>query len=174
MNLARPLYDPNTADTIRRAQRGTHLFVAVFSSVLVGALVFGLHHELPFLARWAGACSSAAYAYECPSRMSYGIVAGACAAVVFGALVVLLYRVAPIRPTLVCRGCRTWGWALDLEPSGGRCPRCGGDRFDYRAWVVTGGGQGAGLEKLREDDVAGIDLVRRFRETRRSLWHRYY
>lgn len=169
-----PLYDADTANAIRRAQRGTHLFVAAFSSVLIGALVLGLHHELPFLSYWTGACSSQMYAYECPSRMSHGIVACVGAAIVAAALVVLLYRFAPIRPTLKCRSCGTWGWALDLEPHDGRCPRCGGDRFDYRAWTVGGGGGGVRLEQLREDDVAGIDLVRRFRETRSSLWQRYY
>lgn len=172
MNPKLPVYDTNTANAIRQAQRGTHLAVAAFSSVLIGALVVALHHELPFLAYWTGACASGTYAYECPSRMSYSIAAGAGAAIVVGALVVLLYRVVPIRPTLRCRRCRTWGWALDLEPGDGRCPRCGGDRFDYRVWAVSDDGRG--VEQLREDDVAGIDLVRRFRETRKSLWRRYY
>jgi hypothetical protein len=62
---------------------------------------------------------------------------------------------------------------LDIEPSDGRCPRCAGDRFDYQIWFGGGGAIGPRLERFREHDVAGPDLVQRFRETRKSSTRRY-
>jgi hypothetical protein len=66
------------------------------------------------------------------------------------------------------------GWVLDLVPHGGRCPHCAGERFDYQIWFGSGTAAGPRLERVREYDVAGADLVVRFEKTRHDWERRYY
>jgi rubredoxin len=112
--------------------------------------------------------------YECASRLLHGAVVGAGAAVLIGGLSLAGHRFGRIPPTLTCRRCGTSGWVLDIEPHGGRCPRCGADRFDYRIWFGGGNRLGPRLIRLREYDVAGAMLVQRFQETHGNWMRRYY
>lgn len=166
----RPLYDPHTADLIWAGERSSRCLIFGIATIFCGVCVGLFHDEWPFLAYWIGACSPADFAYECSSRGFYGVVAGVGTVVLMGGLVVVFSHLLhlPLQPTLTCRRCETSGWVLDIEPHGGRCPSCGGDRFDYRIYFSA--------EDIfdDEDDVAGADLVRRFRETRTSLTRRYY
>ena len=168
------LYDPRTGERIRAEQAPSRLLVFGISALVGAGLVAAAHHELPFLAHWSGACSPEDYAYECPARAPYDALAGVAALVIFGALAIAAHRFARFPPTLRCRRCGTSGWVLDIEPHGGRCPRCGGDRFDYRIWFGGGTGFGPLLERVHEEDQAGRDLVRRFQDTRKSATRRYY
>jgi hypothetical protein len=168
------LYDPRTGEELRRQQAPSRALVFGIAALACGALFALAHHELPFLAHWAGACSPDDYAYECTVRGRYGALGGAGLAALLGALFALAHRYRRFPPTLTCRGCGTSGFVLDIEPHGGRCPLCGGERFDYRIWFGTGTGAGPRLERVVEEDRAGPDLVRRFRETRTSATRRYY
>jgi hypothetical protein len=143
------------------------------ASLVAGGLFAALHHELPFLAHWTGACSPEAYAYECEARGFYDAVAAVAGTALFGVLGWLGYRLGPMRPTVTCTQCHSRGWALDLEPHGGRCPRCGGQRFDYQIWFGGGTASGPRIERFREQGVEGPDVVRRFQETRKSSLRRY-
>jgi hypothetical protein len=173
MRPQRQRFDPRTEAILRAEQAPSRLVVFGLFSLVAGGLFAALHHELPFLAHWSGACSPADYAYECETRGFYDAVAGVAGTAVFGACAWLAHRLGPMRPTVTCTSCRTSGWVLDLEPHAGRCPRCGGDRFDYQIWFGDGTGRGPRIERFREQDVAGADLVRRFRETRKSSMRRY-
>lgn len=168
------LYDPQTADTIRAEQVPGRLVVLGIASVVCGIVIAAGHHEWPFLAYWSGYCSPADFAYACTSRVFFDVVAGVGSAVVAGALSVAGHRYGPIPPTITCRACGTSGWVLDIEPMLGRCPTCGGERFDYRTWFGSANGLGPVLERVEEHDVAGADLVERFRATRNSSMRRYY
>lgn len=168
------LYDPRTAGVIRREAAPGRLLVFGISAVVAGALLGVLHHELPFLAHWTGACSPDDYAYECEARGFYDVVVGVLGFVLFAAFGWLGHRLGPIHPTITCKGCGTRCFALDLEATGGRCPRCGADRFAYQIWLAGGGALGPRVHRFREDDVAGADVVQRFRETRTSSLHRLY
>lgn len=168
------LYDPRTAELLRREQAPSRAVVFGIAALACGVLVAAAHHELPFLAYWTGACSPEDYAYQCETRGRYGLALGVATTALFGALAALGHRYVHMRPTLTCRGCGTSGWVLDIEPHGGRCPRCGGERFDYRIWFGTGTGVGPRLERVIEGDRAGPELVRRFQETRTSATRRYY
>lgn len=168
----RVLYDEETGAILRREAAPGRLLV-FGGATLVAGLLFGvLHHELPFVAHWTGACSPDDYAYECAARPFYDAVAGIGFTVLMGAFCFVLHQRAPMRPTITCRGCGTSGWVLDIEPTAGRCPRCGADRFDYRI-VLAGYGVRPTFAFVREQDVAGADLVERFRATRKSSLHRY-
>lgn len=167
-----PLFDPATEGILRAEQAPSRLVVFGLASLVFGALFAALHHELPFLAYWTGACSPEAYAYECEARGAWNGVAAVAATALFGAFCWLLHRAVPLRPTVTCRSCWTRGWVLDLEPAG-RCPRCGGDRFDYRVWFGSGHGKVPRIERFEELDVPGMHLVERFRETRKSSLRRY-
>lgn len=168
----RGLYDAKTGEILRREAAPDRLLVFGGATLVAGLLFAVLHHELPFLAHWTGACSPEDYAYECAARPFYDVVAGVGFTVSMGVFCFVLHQRAPMRPTLTCRGCGTSGWVLDIEPTAGRCPRCGSDRFDYRI-VLAGYGVRPTFGFVREQDVAGADLVERFRETRKSSLHRY-
>jgi hypothetical protein len=167
-----PLYDSQTGEVLRREASLGRLLVFGVVSLVSGGLFAAIHNELPFLAHWTGACSPDAYAYECEARPFWNAVAGVGVGLLMTAFSFTLHFKAPMRPTIRCRGCNTRGWVLDIEPTGGRCPRCGADRFDYRV-VLARGGAGPLLRFVRENDVAGADLVQRFRETRTSALDRY-
>jgi hypothetical protein len=158
---------------LRRESAPGRLVVVGIATLVCGVLFAALHHELPFLAYWTGACSPDDYAYECAARPFYDAVAGVAFTLSMGALALLALRYAPFRPTITCRGCGTRGFVLDIEPSAGRCPRCSNERFDYQIWFGGGGALGPRLERFREHDVAVADLVQRFQETRKSSTQRY-
>jgi hypothetical protein len=132
-----------------------------------------LHHELPVLAWAANVCSPEGYAYECP-RTPYNAAAGAIGLVLFAGVSLLAYRHRRIPPTVECRSCGGRGWVMDLEPREGRCPRCAGSRFTYRTRLASGGPLGPTVQVVHEPEADGAALVRRFRETRKSLFDRYY
>jgi hypothetical protein len=168
------LYDPRSATVIRAELARGRLLAFGITALVCGGLMAALHHELPFLAHWTGACSPDDYAYECQTRVRFDVVAGVITVALFAGFGLLAHRLGPIRPTLTCRNCGTRGWVLDIEPHHGRCPLCGGDRFDYQIWVGGAAAAGPRLEHIIEDDAAGADLVRRFQETRNSATDRYY
>ena len=125
----RRLYDPRTAEILRAEQGPSRLLVFSVTAIACGVVAAAAHHELPFLAHWAGACSPEAYAYQCAARPFWSGVAGVGTAIGVGGLALAGHRYAPFRPTLTCRGCQTSGWVLDIEAHAGPSPRCGGDRL---------------------------------------------
>jgi hypothetical protein len=168
------LYDPRTAEVVRAEQVPSRVLVFGITAVVCGVMGALAHYEWPFLAYWSGTCSPEKFAYKCAARWLSSMLAGVGTAALLAAFCLILHRIGPIRPTVTCRGCGKSGWVLDIEPHGGRCPCCGGDRFDYRIWFGSGNGAGPRLERVREDDMPGAELVTRFRKTRACALRRYY
>jgi hypothetical protein len=63
---------------------------------------------------------------------------------------------------------------MDLEPRDGRCPRCAGQYFSYHTNLPGAHGPGPLVRRVEEEHVEGQALLKRFRETRKSLFDRYY
>jgi len=162
----RTLFNPATRDGLAgRYARRLGLMVAVVA-VVSGGLIGGLHYEeLPFLADWLGYCDGAGFPAECeyPGRLDW--LAGVAGGVVMGFVLVPLVPLARrrFRPSVFCRGCDGAGWIEDLVPTGGRCPRCGSDRFDFDSTeldpVFAFGSAFFLPRRNRERDVRGAELV---------------
>jgi hypothetical protein len=167
------LFDPATRDAIRReTSRVRWITLAICVPIMAGLLAV-LHHEYPFLAYMTGACSRADYVYEC-ARAPYDALVGVLGFFVFAGFGAAAYRLWRISPTITCESCGGTGWVLDLEPRGGRCPRCGNGLFTYRATTASGNPDGPLLVRIVEHHRPGAELIARFHATRRSWMHRYY
>lgn len=166
----RRLYEPATRRRLgRRAARRSAAYVVVAAAV-AGALIGGLHYEeLPFLASWLGHCDDSRSLAGCayPGRLDW--LAGVIGALAFGLLLAPLVPLAArrVRPSVYCHSCNSMGWVCDLVRSKGRCPHCGGDRFDHRSIELE---PMYNLDPVVflprhavETDVAGTELLRRHR-----------
>lgn len=162
----RRLYDPATRARVASGQIRRVRWLSVIVALVSGALIGGLHaSELPFLARPLGFCPSDVPLYDCEYPAWLDVAAGALAALVLGGALLPLAPLAGrrIRPSVYCRSCDGMGWMADLRDRGGRCPRCGGERFDLlstdveAAWL-TGGPLFLPRREVRED-VKGADLI---------------
>jgi hypothetical protein len=169
----RDLFDPATKDAILREAAPVLLTTLGIVVPVMAVLLAVLHHEYPFLAYMTGACSRADYVYEC-ARAPFDALAGVLGLVVFGGFGAALYRWRRMPPTITCEACGGTGWVLDLEPRGGRCPRCGHGLFTYRATTAHGNPNGPMLVRIVEHHRPGAELIARFHATRRSWMHRYY
>jgi hypothetical protein len=160
------LFDPKSRAAIRAETDRSYAIAFGVTAVVLAGLGGGLHYEeLPFLAYLLGYCSPPEARYEC----SYPVWVDGLAAVITlvavsaGLAVVLRHR--RIQPTVTCRGCESRGWIIDLAAKGGRCPRCGHDRFRYRG--LDPGGVPV-VRILDFDDVEGDDLLE-LRKTEKML-----
>jgi hypothetical protein len=167
------LFDPATRDRVRQdLARGT-IVVFVVVTLMFGILSGVLHRELPFLARMTGQCGPDQYAYECDT-LAYDALAGFLGFMACGVLAAVVYRYRRIPATVRCESCGGRGWVMDLEPRDGRCPRCAGHFFSYRTNLPGAHGLGPVVHRVEEEHVEGHALVKRFRETRKGLFDRYY
>ncbi len=143
-------------------------------ALLSGALIGGANHEEPFFAAWLGYCDGVRYLVECEYPPAIDWIAGLVGALVIGLVVAPAIPLARrrIRPTVFCRSCPGAGWIEDLVPRDGRCPRCGGSRFDHERTALDTLFAGESVFFLprrdRERDVAGSDLVARLRAGKRT------
>lgn len=150
------LFNIETQDRVRReTARGTRwVFLGV--AVVAGLLVWGLHHEEPFLPYWLSICSQETPRYDCEYSAWLDLLAGGSTVGVFGVFTWMHYRLRRIRPTVRCKGCDARGWIEDLNSTAGRCPHCGHDHFAYWALEITG----VPLARIwRSRDVTGQDLL---------------
>ena len=154
------LFDPATRSAHdRRFGRGYRMAVPVVT-LLVGGLVGGYHYEEPFLPYWLGVCGDGVDRADCVYRPVLDWLAGFGGALAFGLFALAAYKFRRIPPSVTCLGCGGRGWIVDLEPTGGRCPRCGHDRFRYLR-VVAAGVPAIRLWRLAEVDGRELLQLRR-------------
>jgi hypothetical protein len=132
------LFNPATQERIRRKTNPGTKWAFLGSAVVVGLLVGGLHYEESFLPHWLSICASDVAWYDCEYSGWLDVLAGAAAFIFFGAFVWIIFKVRRIPPTVTCEQCGGRGWIEDLEPTGGRCPRCAHDRFSYFTLEAAG------------------------------------
>jgi hypothetical protein len=166
----RRLYEPATRRRLGRSAARRIASYVVVAAAVSGALIVGLHYEeLPFLASWLGYCDESRSLTDCayPRRLDW--LAGVVGALAFGLLLAPLVPLAArrVRPSVYCRSCDSMGWVCDLVRSEGRCPRCGGGRFDHRSIAMEPMYNLDPVVYLPrnavETDVAGTELLRRHR-----------
>lgn len=158
------LFNPRTREALRqRTGRDLRLILAG-TGVVVAAMVGGFHYEEPFLPYLLDICAPNVSRGACAYNHWLDVAAGLAASAVFSAFGFGLYRLRPVRPTVSCRRCDGAGWIEDLLASAGRCPRCGNDRFRYRARLIVPNyiptvDRYASIQTWAFDDVAGSDLL---------------
>lgn len=144
-----------------RARRARVLWrVGAGTAAIAGLVGAGVHHEYPFLLPWLGLCAPGVRLYRCEGSWGVNIAFGLLCAALLAAYVVLLHRWVPVRRVMSCRSCGGRGWILNLEPDG-RCPRCGGDRFDARIWRsgLASAGTVPWVAPRTYTDVEGVFLL---------------
>lgn len=173
--MDRVYLDPETAARQRAANGRRSRRLAVVVAVVAAGLAVGLHTETPFVADLLGYCDGVRFAVECeypPWVYTLAALAGAGIGLVLAIPSLLVAARRDVATTVRCRSCDAVGWIADLRVRGGRCPRCAGHRFDYRAYgpgpVWLPGSVIFVPERVVENDVAGADLLARHGEGRRD------
>lgn len=151
------LLDPSTRDIVRRETRRAYVIAFSLTALVIAGLVAGLHYEeYPFLAYLFGFCEPGETAYTCIYPLPLDGSAGTLALGLVGPVFAWLPERRRIPPSVGCLTCGGGGWILDLEASGGRCPRCGSDGFRYRALEASGNPT---VRIWRMDEMRGTELL---------------
>jgi hypothetical protein len=150
------LFDLETRDRLRSQTARATAWVFFGASVIVGLLIWGLHHEEPFVPYWLSICPRDVPRYDCEYSPWLDFLAGASAFGVFGLFVWITFKLRQIRPTVRCKRCGGRGWIVDLQSTAGHCPACGHDRFAYFT-LEANGVQIARIWRIR--DACGQELL---------------
>ncbi len=154
---AESLFDLDSRDRVRLATKRPFLIAFVVVALLIAGLVSGIHHdEFPFLAYLLSYCGDAERSFECTYPMALDWLAGGVALAVVGPALALVLKLRPIRPSVTCLVCKGQGWIMDLEKTGGSCPRCGHDGFRF---VALEGTRTAAMRAWEINDARGSELL---------------
>lgn len=151
-----PLFDPATQVWVRRQTRTMVAAVLASAVLILAGLAAGLYVERPVLPYWLGICGAEVRQYDCEYDPALDAAVGLGTALLLGLAALALSKHRRVPPTVTCEACGGRGWIADLVPAGGRCPRCGHDRFRYR--VIEAGGVPS-FKRWALDGVEGRTLT---------------